>query len=189
MDRATEALIVVVYCVALITVTCVMPLIDQIQIPVFTTQTTPRATSNSPSGSPGIHTPEPTTVVPAVASYSYTTSGYESKEFHIAVDLSDPPLIVSYQFTPRNVTRTKMVTSEYGSKETKLITYEAPSEDSWLLVSILDENGKTVDEGGFGQIPGEKKGFGNLEGKVSTYHRGKYIVEVKFNDMKGKFSF
>ena len=190
MDRATEVIIVVVYCTVLITVTCVLPLIDRIPIPPPTTPATPGTPSHGLPRTPlTYNTPEVTTRAPAALSYSYTTSGYESRAFHIPVDISDPPLVVRYQFVPKNVTRTKMITSEYGRKETKLITYEMPSEDSWLRVRILDRQGNVVDEGGFGQIPGEGRGFGNLEGKVSTYRQGKYTVEVRFNDMKGKFSF
>jgi len=189
MDRATEVLIVVFYCIALILATCGLPLISRIQVLPFTTPTASGTPSRVTSGTPPTYTPEVTAKTPAALSYSYTTSGYESRTFRIPVEVTDPPFVVSYRFAPKNVTRTKMVTSEYGMKETKVITYEMPSEYSWLRVRILDEQGNVVDEGGYGQIPGEGVGLGNLEGKVATYRQGNYIVEVRFNDMMGKFSF
>jgi len=191
MDRAAEAILVVFYCIGLLTVIYVPPLMDEI---LTSPSHPPRtASTNSPETLStyvqATHVQGMTNKGPVAFSYSYTTSGYESKRFDLPVDLKDPPLAVWYQFTPKNVTRTKTVTSEYGRKETELITYEMPSEDSWLRVKILDEDGDVVDEGGFGRLPGEDSGFGNLEGKVSIYRPGKYIVQVRFNEMMGKFSF
>lgn len=126
--------------------------------------------------------PTVTQIAPApqpISSYSYATSSYESRTFSIPVDIASPPLVVEYQFTPKY----------YGRKETELIEPGMPSEDSWLRVRILNEAGKVIDEGGYGRLPGEKSGLGNLEGKISTYRSGKYTVEVKYNDMMGKFSF
>ena len=191
MDRAAETIVVVFYCIGLLTLIYASPLLEGILV-----------SSSHSSGTPSTNTPETlstnvqatnvqgmTTQGSAVSSYSYTTSGYESRRFDLPVDLRDPPLVVRYRFAPKNVTRTKTVTSEYGSKETELIEYEMPSEDAWLRVRILDEDGNVVDEGGFGRLPGEGSGLGNLEGKISTYRPGEYTVEVRFNEMMGKFSF
>lgn len=186
MDRATETQIVVVYCIFLLAVICVFPLADWMS--VFS-PTPPRTPPQDPPGTSLTNTSGMNIRDPAASPYLYTTSGYESRSFYIPVDVRDPPLVVKYQFVPKNITRTKMVTSEYGRKETKLIKYEMPSEDSWLRVRILDKSGNVVDEGGYGQLPGEGRGLGNLEGKVSTYRLGEHAVEVRFNDMEGKFSF
>lgn len=171
------------YCIGLLTVIYVPPLMDGIltspshppgTLPTYAQATPVQGMTNQGS---------------AISSYSYSTSGYESRRFDLSVDLKDPPLVIQYQFAPKYVTRTKMVTSEYGRKETELIEYEMPSEDSWLRVRLLDKNGNVVDEGGFGHLPGERGGFGNLEGKISTYRPGDYTVEVRFNEMMGEFSF
>jgi len=191
MDRAAEAIVVVFYCIGLLTLIYAPPLVEGML--VSSSHSSGTASANSPgtlsanvqaTGVQGA-----TNQGPAVSSYSYTTSGYESRRFDIPVELKDPPLVVQYRFTPKSVTRTKTVTSEYGRKETELIEYEMPSEDSWLRVRIIDEDGNLVDEGGYGRLPGEESGFGNLEGKLSTYRPGEYTVVVRFNEMMGKFSF
>lgn len=186
MDRVTESVIVVFYCIVLLTTTCVLPLMDRVVGPAFTPSGISSTSSSgiSPTYTSGVTVKDLTTT-----SYSYTTSGYESKAFQFPVDVVNPPLEVKYQFFPKNITRTKTVTSEYGRKETKLIKYEMPSEDSWLRVSIFDEKGNVVDESGYGRVPGDSRGLGNPEGKVSTPRSGEHTVEVRFNNMMGKFSF
>jgi len=185
MDRAAEDIIVVFYCICLLTVFCAYPLLDGVLSSPFT----PFGISST--GSPetsSTNVPEVSTKGSTVSSYSYTTSGYESRTFSIPVDITDPPLVVEYQFTPKNVTRTKTVTSDYGMKETKTIEYEMPSEDSWLRVRLLDGRNNVIDEGGYGRLPGERSGLGNPKGKLSTYDSGECTVEVRFNEMMGKFS-
>lgn len=65
-------------------------------------------------------------------------------------EVNSPPLVIEYTVTPALVTRTHYVTSDYGKRETKMVTSTTPDEQSWFEISIRDETGNILEQQGYG---------------------------------------
>ncbi|MDI6719441.1 MAG: hypothetical protein QMD46_07520 [Methanomicrobiales archaeon] len=67
-------------------------------------------------------------------------------------DVHNPPFIIEYNIIPATVTREVVVTSDYGSRETKKITVTSVDDQSWFEITVRDrESGQVIIQEGFGR--------------------------------------
>lgn len=151
--------------------------------PGYLTPATPYPTATSTMVGPTLS--KPTEVQPTQDPYvTLFNKTIEFSSVHqrdaYSFNLTAPPLIIEFDVEPKMVTRKKYTTSDYGTKKDIVVTQEYPSEDSWIIVTVREqESGKIVAEDGFG------KGFGTTTNKrIYLGKFGNYLIELAGNEAK-----
>jgi hypothetical protein len=105
-----------------------------------------------------------------------TTYYFDYNDTVFFYELSSPPMIVDYTVIPEMITEEKVITSQYGTKETKTVTVTRPSEYSWFEFTVRNkENGQVIMQEGFG------KTYNNWipEQQLTIRNPGTYQFEMK----------
>jgi hypothetical protein len=120
--------------------------------------------------------PASVTPVTAFTKILETTYNFDYNNTALFYELTSPPLIVDYTVIPEMVTEEKIITSQYGAKETKTVTVTRPSEYSWFEIIVRNkENGQVIVQEGFG------KTYNNWipEQQITLRNPGTYQFELK----------
>ncbi len=107
------------------------------------------------------------------ARYNYTTDAF-------VYNLTAPPLLVEFTVDPDTVTRTKTVTSQYGSQETETVTVTNIDSNAWFEVTIRDQStGAIVERDGFARTYST-----DTKKEMVVRTTGVYLVEITGNKVR-----
>jgi hypothetical protein len=97
-------------------------------------------------------------------------------------DLTEPPLYIKYNLSPKLITREKVINIGLSSEETILVTY--PNPNAWFEIKVLDaSNGAIIANQGFG------KDFPDVtKSEFMVRNPGNYRVEFSGNDVTAEVS-
>jgi hypothetical protein len=97
-------------------------------------------------------------------------------------DLTQPPLYIKYNLTPKLITRSKMINIGLSSEQTINVTY--PNPNAWFTIKVLDpNNGAVIDDQGYGKdYPDVTKS------EFMVRNPGKYRIEFSGNDVTAEIS-
>jgi len=97
----------------------------------------------------------------------------------VLYDLNPPPMVISYTVTPEYTTRTKFVTSQYGSKEEMTVTVTQVSETSWCEITVRDNNtGEILEQDRFGRFASI-----DTQGQLTVRKTALCHIEITGNDV------
>ncbi|RXE55412.1 hypothetical protein ABH15_11755 [Methanoculleus taiwanensis] len=109
----------------------------------------------------------------ATARYNYTTDAF-------VYNLSSPPLVIAFAVTPDMVTRTKTVTSQYGSQKEETVTVTNINNQAWFTVTVRDQgSGAIVLQDGFAKTYSTE-----ARKEVTVRTAGVYLIEMTGNLVK-----
>jgi hypothetical protein len=148
--------------------------------PTYVTPATPYPTSGAvaEAAKPTYRTPpeserlydEYIEIYNKTARYNYTTDAF-------VYNLTAPPLLVAFTVDPDTITRTKTVTSQYGSHETETVTVTNIDNNAWFEVTIRDQGtGAIVEQDGFARTYST-----DTEKEMVVLTAGVYLVEITGN--------
>lgn len=97
-------------------------------------------------------------------------------------DLTQPPLYIKYNLTPKLITREKTINIGLSTEQTINVTY--PNPNAWFEIKVLDaNNGAVIDDQGYG------KDFPDVtKAEFMVRNPGKYRVEFSGNDVTAEIS-
>jgi len=136
--------------------------------PVSTSGGLPNPTFRNP--------PASVTQVAAFTKILETTYYFDYNNTVFYYELTTPPMIIDYTVIPEMITEEKVITSQYGAKETKTVTVTRPSEYSWFEITVRNkDNGEQILFQGFG------KNYNNWvpEQQLTLRNPGTYQFEMK----------
>ncbi len=109
----------------------------------------------------------------ATARYNYTTDAF-------VYNLSSPPLLIAFTVTPDMVTRTKTVTSQYGSQKEETVTVTNINDQAWFTVTVRDQrSGAIVLQDGFAKMYSTE-----TRKEMTVRTAGVYLIEITGNLVK-----
>jgi len=110
----------------------------------------------------------------------YTTTGFYSyNTTAISYNLKTPPMYITFSVIPTNITKTKVVSSKFGTKEDVELSWSDYSPYSWFEVTVRNkQSGIIYEQNGFG------KGYGiYLNNTIKIIKQVDLLIELKGNDI------
>ena len=101
---------------------------------------------------------------------------------NFAYDLTEPPLYVKFNLTPRLITREKTINIGLSTEQTINVTY--PNPNAWFEIKVLDaNNGAVIEDQSYG------KDFPDVtKSEFMVRNPGNYRIEFSGNDVTAEIS-
>lgn len=154
------------------------------------TPTTMAVTQNIPATMPPV-TPTPTKTIRKLEGryeqsydeiYTLTQFFAFGQKENFAYDLTEPPLYIKYNLTPKLIIREKVINIGLSSEQTINVTY--PNPNAWFEIKVLDaDNGAVIEDQGYG------KDFPDVtKSEFMVRNPGNYRIEFSGNDVTAEIS-
>ncbi|MDN7023534.1 hypothetical protein FGU65_01225 [Methanoculleus sp. FWC-SCC1] len=105
------------------------------------------------------------------------TARYDYTKEAFVYNLTAPPLLVAFTVDPDTITRTKTVTSQYGSQKTQTVKFTNIDSNVWFEITIRDQGtGAVVAQDGFARLYSSE-----TQKEMVVRTAGVYLVEITGN--------